>query len=130
MRWPAIPSLPGEQAARYRPCPYAEPDQAPPPAAAPAVAGSHPACAEAVYRPLPPDRHPQDRMGDKGWTFETLEHGGEYPDNMPQAIRATDAEGRSCIYLPIRGNGQGDSLRFNLSRGRPWRPLLIEDRQD
>jgi hypothetical protein len=32
-------------------------------------------------------------------------HGGEYPDNMPQAIRLTDAEGRSCIYLPVAVRG-------------------------
>ena len=27
--------------------------------------------------------------------FETIEHGGEYPDTMPQAIKLVDAEGRS-----------------------------------
>jgi hypothetical protein len=27
--------------------------------------------------------------------FETLEHRGEYPDTVPQAIHVTDAEGRS-----------------------------------
>jgi hypothetical protein len=35
------------------------------------------------------------------WTgrlrFETMEHGGKYPDTMPQAIKLVDAEGRSCI---------------------------------
>ena len=35
-----------------------------------------------------------------------MDHGGEYPDNMPQAIRLTDAEGRSCIYVPITQNGK------------------------
>ena len=25
--------------------------------------------------------------------FETMEHGGEYPDTMPQAIKLIDAEG-------------------------------------
>ena len=25
--------------------------------------------------------------------FETLEHGGDYPDTMPQALQVTDAEG-------------------------------------
>ena len=53
------------------------------------------------YRELPPDRRPQDFAGDgAGWTFRTAEHGGEYPDNMPQVIIATDAEGRSCTYVP------------------------------
>ena len=46
------------------------------------------------YRELPPERRPQDPTGDgAGWTFELLEHGGEHPDAMPQAIRATDAQG-------------------------------------
>jgi hypothetical protein len=38
--------------------------------------------------------------------FETLDHGGEYPDTMPQAIKLIDAEGRSCIYVPIMQNGK------------------------
>jgi len=47
--------------------------------------------------------------------FETLEHGGEYPDTMPQAIRVTDAEGRSCIYVPITVDGKVvDSKGFSL----------------
>ena len=37
---------------------------------------------------------PQDRRGaGTGLTFETLEHGGAYPDMLPQAIRVTNAEG-------------------------------------
>jgi hypothetical protein len=43
---------------------------------------------------LTPEMRPQDTYGDgRDWTFQTLEHGGDEPDNMPQAIRATDAEG-------------------------------------
>jgi hypothetical protein len=38
--------------------------------------------------------------------FETMDHGGEYPDDMPQAIKLTDAEGRSCIYVPITQDGK------------------------
>jgi hypothetical protein len=30
-----------------------------------------------------------------------MKPGGEYPDTMPQAIKLSDAEGRSCIYVPI-----------------------------
>jgi hypothetical protein len=41
------------------------------------------------------------RVDGTGLRFETMEHGGEYPDTMPQAIKLTDAEGRSCIYVPI-----------------------------
>jgi hypothetical protein len=35
-----------------------------------------------------------------------MEHGGEYPDTMPQAIKLVDAEGRSCIYVPITQSGK------------------------
>jgi hypothetical protein len=45
-------------------------------------------------------------MDGTGLRFQTLEHGGEYPDTMPQAIELTDAEGRSCIYVPITQNGE------------------------
>ncbi len=41
-----------------------------------------------------------------GLPFETMEHGGEYPDTMPQAIKLTDAAGRSAIYVPITQNGK------------------------
>jgi hypothetical protein len=41
-----------------------------------------------------------------GLRFETLDHGGEYQDTMPQAIKLIDAEGRSCIYAPITQDGK------------------------
>jgi hypothetical protein len=31
---------------------------------------------------------------------------GEYRHTMPQAIKLIDAEGRSCIYVPITQNGR------------------------
>jgi hypothetical protein len=44
-----------------------------------------------------------------------MEHGGEYPDKMPQAIKLIDAEGRACVYLPITQNGKVvDSQGFML----------------
>lgn len=53
------------------------------------------------YEIMTEDKRPQDPNQDGGgWTFETMEHGGEYPDSMPQSIRATDADGKSCIYWP------------------------------
>jgi hypothetical protein len=43
------------------------------------------------------------KMDGTGLRFETLDHGGEYPGAMPQAIKLIDAEGRSCIApFPIR----------------------------
>jgi len=38
--------------------------------------------------------------------FETLDQGCEYPDTMPKAVTLIDAEGRSCIYVPITQNGK------------------------
>jgi len=35
-----------------------------------------------------------------------MEHGGEYDDAMPQAIRLIDATGRSCVYVPISQGGK------------------------
>jgi hypothetical protein len=37
----------------------------------------------------------------KGLRFETLDHGGDYLDMMPQAIRVTDPEGNSCEYVAV-----------------------------
>ena len=49
------------------------------------------------FCPMTEEQRPQDpRLDGTGWTFKTLEHGGEYPDTMPQAIKGMDAEGRSC----------------------------------
>ena len=53
------------------------------------------------------EKRPQDpSMDGTGLSFETMEHGGEYPDTMPQAIKLIDAERRSCIYVPITQNGK------------------------
>ena len=53
------------------------------------------------------EKRPQDpSMDGTGLRFETMDHGGEYPDTMPQAIKLIDAEGRSCIYAPITQNGK------------------------
>jgi hypothetical protein len=49
---------------------------------------------------------PQDPHGDgTGQRFETDEHGGDYPDNMPQTIKVTDAEGRWAVYVLLRVGG-------------------------
>ena len=72
------------------------------------------------YRPIPPDKRRQDpHLDGRGLTFETLEHGGEYGDRMPQAIRMTDPEGRSAVYLPIKVRGKVvDSQGFTLAPRR------------
>ena len=59
------------------------------------------------FAEMPPEKRRQDPHADgTGLRFETMEHGGEYPDTMPQAIKLIDAEGRSCIYVPILQNGK------------------------
>jgi hypothetical protein len=56
--------------------------------------------------------------------YETLEHSGEYEDDMPQAIRVTDQEGRSAIYRPMMEDGKVvDSQGFSLE---PMKGLIAE----
>jgi hypothetical protein len=43
------------------------------------------------FAEMRPEKRPQDPNMD-GTGFETLDHGGEYPDTMPQAIKLIDAE--------------------------------------
>ena len=53
------------------------------------------------------EMRPQDTYGDdRDWKFETAEHGGDEPDNMPQTIKATDAAGHSAIYVPLTRGGK------------------------
>jgi hypothetical protein len=59
------------------------------------------------FRELTPEKRPQDpQRNGTGLRFETMDHGGEYSDAMPQAIKLIDAEGRSCIYVPISQDGR------------------------
>ena len=56
-----------------------------------------------TFRELIRTMRPQDPHGDGvGLRFETGEHGGDYPDNMPQTITVTDAQGRRAVYVPLR----------------------------
>src|ERR1700694_4896831 len=74
------------------------------------------------FAQLTPEKRPQDpKMDGTGLRFETLEHGGEYPDTMPQAIKLVDAEGRSCIYVPITQDGKVvDSQGFIIDLEDEW----------
>src|SRR4051812_11410928 len=55
------------------------------------------------FEEMTPEKRPQDPCGDRtGLVFETLEHGGEYPDTMPQAIRVTDTEDRVSGPIELR----------------------------
>ena len=60
-----------------------------------------------TYEVMEPSMRPQDpHLDGTGLRFETLEHGGEWPDTMPQAIRMTDADGQFCTYLPVQVGGK------------------------
>jgi hypothetical protein len=51
-----------------------------------------------IYGEMTPAKRPQDlNMDGSGLRFKTLEHHGL--DLCPEAIRLTNEEGRSCIYL-------------------------------
>jgi hypothetical protein len=65
------------------------------------------------------EKRPQDSHTDgTGLRCETMEHGGEYPDTMPQAIKLVDAERRSRIYVPISQDGKVvDSQGYALDLG-------------
>jgi hypothetical protein len=56
---------------------------------------------------LTSEMRPQDVHGDgRDWKFETCEHGGDEPDRMPQAITATDPQGRWAVYVPLARRGK------------------------
>jgi len=52
------------------------------------------------------DRLQDPALDGTGLQFETMDHGGEYDDTMPQAIKVTDCQGRSCIYVPLTQDGR------------------------
>lgn len=53
------------------------------------------------------DMRPQDeRLDGSTLTFDTREHGGEFSDQMPQAIYVTDRQGRWCTYIPVTVGGR------------------------
>jgi hypothetical protein len=60
-----------------------------------------------AYDELTPEMRPQNPHGNgRGWKFRTGEHGGDEPDNMPQAIEGTDAAGRWAVYVPLTRDGK------------------------
>jgi hypothetical protein len=67
------------------------------------------------------EKRPQDpHMDGTSLRFETLDRGGEYPDK-PQAIKLTDALGRSCIYVPITPDGKVvDSQGYTFDPEDEW----------
>jgi hypothetical protein len=72
------------------------------------------------FAEMTPEKRPQDpHMDGTGLRFETMEHGGEYPDTMPQAVKLIDAEGRSCIYVPITQDGKVVELLSQVASSRP-----------
>jgi hypothetical protein len=77
-----------------------------------------------TFRELTYTMRAQDPHGDgTGLRFETGEHGGDYPDNMPQAITVTDAQDRWAIYGPLRVNGRSWRQTIGPIRLRPRAPV-------
>ncbi len=59
---------------------------------------------EPIFTPLSIEERPHDGTGTaKGWSFKTLEHDAH---TFPHAIEATDAQGRSAIYVPLKRRGR------------------------
>jgi hypothetical protein len=57
------------------------------------------------FAEMTPNKRPKDpHMDGTGLRFETMDHGGEYPDTVPQAVKLTDAEERCAIHVPIMQN--------------------------
>ena len=78
-----------------------ESQRTPPQAKGGAIRSSH------LYKRMTLEMRPQDpSLNGDGLRFETLEHGGDEPDTMPQAIKLIDAEGRWCIYGPTMVHGK------------------------
>jgi hypothetical protein len=66
------------------------------------------------FEELMPEDRPQDPTLDGSMLdFQTLEHGGEFPDTMPQAIRITDGNGKSCLYVPFMISGKVAKLNHS-----------------
>ncbi|MHC2276476.1 hypothetical protein ACVME8_003087 [Bradyrhizobium diazoefficiens] len=68
--------------------------------------------AEPDLPPMRAEKRPQDPGTDgsdmrfEGYRIETREHGGEYPDTMPQVIEVTASEGRKAAYVPLSRDGK------------------------
>lgn len=61
------------------------------------------------YEDFAPEQRPRDdSQRGEGWTFETVEH-----DEMtfPTVIRATDAEGRTCLYAACGPEGGAVTIK-------------------
>ena len=60
--------------------------------------------------------------------FQTLDHGGEYDDDMPQSIRVTDEQGRSCVYSAVRVAGRVvESLGYSWQVPAGWKESRRDD---
>jgi hypothetical protein len=80
------------------------------------------------FAELTPEMRPQDPDGNgKGWWFQTSEHGGDEPDNMPQAITARDEEGRWAVYVPLTRGGKIVIPRPALDDDGAEKPIEAKD---
>jgi hypothetical protein len=64
------------------------------------------------FAEMTPDKRPQDpHMDGTSLRFETLDHGGEYPDTMPQAIKLIDAEAARVFTCRSRSVAKWSTAR-------------------
>src|SRR5712671_6978397 len=71
------------------------------------------------FAEMMPEKRPQDpHLDGTGLRFETLDHGGEYPDTMPQAIKLIDAEGRSASTRQSCRMGRSSTAKGTCSISR------------
>ena len=79
------------------------------------------------YEVMTEAKRPQDPFLDgRGWTFALCEHGGEFPDTMPQAIVATDAQGRTCTYLAVTVDGKVVDHKHFVTSSQPGAAIVYD----
>lgn len=73
------------------------------------------------YSILSEELRPQDDTFDgKNLAFILQEHGGDFPDAMPQVIKVIDKNGNWCNYVPEELNGE-------LIRGYGYNQMIIDE---
>jgi hypothetical protein len=83
------------------------------------------------FAEMTPDKRPQDpHMDGTGLRFEAMEHGGEYPDTMPQAIKLIDAEGAPASTCRSRRTGSWSTATALCSQCRLQELCFVGNEED
>jgi len=76
------------------------------------------------FAEMTPEKRPQDpHMDGRAYCLRNDEHGGEYPDTMPQAIKLLDADGRSCTTCRFRRTVRSSTAKglCSIRRTTEWK---------